>query len=78
MPFRQAHEVAGRAVKAADDAGVPLWELDLASVDPTLDGSREALSVEAALAARSHPGGTAPTAVAEQLEQARVALGHFR
>jgi argininosuccinate lyase len=78
MPFRQAHEVAGRAVKAADQAGVPLWELDLAGVDPVLAGAREALSVDAALAARSHPGGTAPDAVAEQVVGAREALAQYR
>jgi argininosuccinate lyase len=75
MPFRQAHEVAGRAVRAADDAGVALWELDLSSVDPALHaGALEALTVEAALAARSHPGGTAPDAVRAQIEAAREAL----
>jgi len=77
MPFRQAHEVAGRAVKAADEAGLALWELDLADVDPVLDGAHEALSVDAALVARDHPGGTAPSAVAEQLSQARAALADF-
>jgi argininosuccinate lyase len=78
MPFRQAHEVAGRAVKAADQAGVPLWELDLVGVDPVLAGGGEALSVDAALAARSHPGGTAPEAVAQQVAGAREALAQYR
>ena len=78
MPFRQAHEVAGRAVKAADEAGVALWDLDLAAVDPALAGGHEALSVDAALAARSHLGGTAPDAVAAQLSQAREVLAQYR
>ncbi len=79
MPFRQAHEVSGRAVKAADAAGVPLWELDLASVDPALsDEARQALTVDAALAVRAHKGGTAPQAVADQLAAAREVLGTFR
>ena len=52
MPFRQAHEVSGRAVKAADEAGVQLWEVDLPAVDPALTPRAvEALSVDAALAA---------------------------
>jgi argininosuccinate lyase len=79
MPFRQAHEVSGRCVKAADEAGVPLWEVDLASVDSSL--SQKALSsltVPAALAARSHKGGTAPAAVAEQLAAAREILAGLR
>ena len=75
MPFRQAHEVSGRAVAAADAAGLPLWEIDRAAVDPALDATaREALSVPAALAARDHQGGTAPTRVREQLAQARQVL----
>ncbi len=75
MPFRQAHEVSGRAVRAADEAGVALWELDLAAVDPALTAQAlDALSVPAALAARNHRGGTAPAAVAEQLARARVEL----
>ncbi len=78
MPFRQAHEVAGRAVKAADEAGVALWELDLAGVDPALDGGQEALSVASALSARSHPGGTAPEAVAAQVHSAREELSAYR
>ncbi len=78
MPFRQAHEVSGRAVKAADAQGVALWEVDLAAVDPALAGAQEALSVDAALLARSHRGGTAPAAVAEQLAQARVEVDAYR
>jgi argininosuccinate lyase len=79
MPFRQAHEVSGRAVKAADAAGVPLWELDLASVDSALsEDALEALSVPAALAARNHRGGTAPESVAEQLARARASLDAYR
>ena len=78
MPFRQAHEVSGRAVKAADAEGVALWEVDLAAVDPALADAREALSVDAALTVRSHRGGTAPSAVAEQLAQAAVELDAYR
>ena len=79
MPFRQAHEVSGRAVKTADEAGVALWELDLPSVDPALTAQAlDALSVPAALAARNHRGGTAPAAVAEQLARARVVLESYK
>ncbi len=79
MPFREAHEVAGRAVKSADAAGVQLWELDFSAVHPALsDGARAALSVQAALAARAHAGGTAPDAVRAQLTAAREELAAFR
>ncbi len=79
MPFREAHEVSGRCVKAADEAGVPLWELDLAAVDPALsDEALSALTVDAALAARGHKGGTAPAAVLAQLARARESLNGYR
>jgi argininosuccinate lyase len=79
MPFRQAHEVSGRAVRAADEAGVQLWEIDLTSVDPALGpGAYEALSVAAALAARAHRGGTAPEAVADQVASARKEVDAYR
>jgi len=79
MPFREAHEVSGRCVKVADESGVPLWELDLAAIDPALsDEALSALTVEAALAARAHKGGTAPTAVLAQLARAREALDAYR
>jgi argininosuccinate lyase len=67
MPFRTAHEVSGRAVQAADAAGQQLWEIDLAAVDP----------VPAALAARDHRGGAAPSAVAAQIVRARTALAEY-
>ena len=79
VPFRSAHEVSGAAVRAADDAGVQLWELDLAAVDPSLsDEALESLTVAAALAARNHVGGTAPQAVKSQLVRAREILDTYR
>ncbi len=79
MPFRQAHEVSGAAVRAADEAGLQLWELDLAGVDPALSADAvQALTVQAALAARDHQGGTAPAAVITQLERARAQLDSYR
>ena len=75
MPFRQAHEVAGACVRAAEVRGVELWELtddELAAVSPALQPQvRERLSAEAAVAARSRHGGTAPVRVREQLDQLR-------
>ena len=29
MPFREAHHITGRAVRLADEARVPLWDLPL-------------------------------------------------
>ncbi|MEI2644126.1 MAG: hypothetical protein V9G10_17960 [Candidatus Nanopelagicales bacterium] len=59
-------------------AVVPLWELNLAQVDPRLAGAAECLTVDAALAARNHPGGTAPEAVAQQLAGARKQVDQYR
>jgi argininosuccinate lyase len=78
MPFRTAHEVSGRAVKAADEAGRQLWEIDLSAVHPALtEQAGEALSVQAALDARDHRGGTAPRAVQEQVARARRELAGY-
>jgi argininosuccinate lyase len=71
VPFREAHEVSGRAVRRCDELGCELWELsdaDLAAVDSRLTADvRSVLSVRGALEARSAYGGTAPARVAEQL-----------
>lgn len=70
MPFREAHEVSGAAVKYCDERQCELDELtaeDLSAIDPRLtEDVLEVLSVEGALAARSTRGGTAPKRVAEQ------------
>jgi argininosuccinate lyase len=76
VPFRDAHEVSGACVAAAEARGVELWELtddELAAASEHLSPDvREVLSAEAALASRSRPGGTAPQRVREQLERARA------
>jgi argininosuccinate lyase len=68
VPFRDAHERAGRAVRAAIELGVELEELsasarkELIPELAKLDLAKE-LSVEAVLARRSALGGTAPKRV---------------
>jgi argininosuccinate lyase len=73
VPFREAHEVSGRAVLRCEELGCELWELsddDLAALDPRLTPEvREVLSVRGALEARSAYGGTAPVRVGEQLAE---------
>ncbi|MDR2347819.1 MAG: argininosuccinate lyase [Bifidobacteriaceae bacterium] len=82
VPFRQAHQVAGRAVRAADEAAKELWELtaeELSSVDPRLTPDvRQVLTLAGALAARDGIGGTAPARVRQQLAAARAAAAAFR
>jgi argininosuccinate lyase/amino-acid N-acetyltransferase len=71
VPFRVAHERAGKAVRAAIELGVELEELpanDRKQLLPelaTIDLSRE-LSVDAVLSRRSAIGGTAPNRVLEE------------
>ncbi len=69
IPFREAHHITGRAVKAAEEAGLMLDALPLATlqaIDPRIDeGVRAILSVESSVASRRSHGGTAPARVAE-------------
>lgn len=79
VPFREAHHVAGRAVRLADERKVALWELGLDQLR-TLDerigeGVFAVLSLDASVKSRTSPGGTAPSAVKKRIEAARKALG---
>jgi argininosuccinate lyase len=75
LPFREAHEVVGRVVRHAIDAGLPLDAIDVATLkrfSPLIDADvSAAITVEASLAARGVTGGTAPAAVRRALELAR-------
>jgi argininosuccinate lyase len=67
VPFREAHHITGRAVKAAEAAGAGLDSLsleELRAIDPRIDGRVfDVLSVEASVASRRSEGGTAPALV---------------
>jgi argininosuccinate lyase len=73
VPFRDAHEVAGAAVRAAETRGAGLQDLtddELAAISPELTPQvREVLDVAGSLASRDGRGGTAPARVAEQRER---------
>ena len=75
MPFREAHHVTGRAVKAAEDKGCKLAELplaDLQAIEPRITGDIfQVLTVEASVGSRLSFGGTAPTRVREAVAAAR-------
>lgn len=78
VPFREAHEVVGRAVRLAEDEGLTLatlgWER-LQSLHPAFGPDVEAIfSWEASVEARGVPGGTARRAVLSQLTAARRAI----
>jgi argininosuccinate lyase len=85
VPFREAHELAGAAVRRCEELGCDLPELSddqLAEVSAHLTPDvREVLTVEGSVTSRDGRGGTAPARVREQLaellagvEAARAAL----
>ncbi len=78
VPFREAHEITGAAVRKCENSGRELEDLTLEEwkkLDARFDeGVFEAVSVEGSVAARQSAGGTAPIRVAEQLERAKALL----
>jgi len=82
VPFREAHEIAGASVRAAEEHGVELWDLsedDLLGVSDRLTPDvRTVLSLAGSLDSRSAFGGTAPARVREQLDELQVMLAEQR
>jgi argininosuccinate lyase len=78
VPFREAHEIVGRLVRARLAAGKDLGGITLAelrAIDPRFgDDAVAAVDVAHSLAARRSPGGTAPERVRAALAEARAAL----
>jgi argininosuccinate lyase len=77
-PFRDAHEVVGRAVRLCIDSGRDLTELsldELKGFSATIESDVfDVLSVEGSVAARDHIGGTAPAQVRKAVLRARKQL----
>jgi argininosuccinate lyase len=75
LPFRDAHEIVGRAVRRAEELGVDLAQLPLAELQSfsSLLGEEvfAVLTVDGSLAARAHIGGTAPKQVLAAISRAR-------
>jgi argininosuccinate lyase len=71
VPFREAHELSGAAVKQAESRGVELWDLtdeEYGAISEHLTPEvRTVLSTEGSLNSRNSQGGTAPAAVERQL-----------
>ncbi|MDZ7894670.1 MAG: argininosuccinate lyase [Sphingobium sp.] len=78
VPFREAHHITGRAVKAAEEAGCGLSDLPLETlqgIDPRVGTSvYDVLSVEASVASRASHGGTAPSQVRKAIAAARASM----
>lgn len=81
IPFREAHHITGRAVKAAEDAGCQLDGLSLdalQAIDPRIDARVfDVLSVEASVSSRTSLGGTAPARVQAAAEAALQEIGQW-
>ena len=79
VPFRDAHEIVGKAVKRGLDTGRDLLEMsvaELAEFSPAIEVDvMDVLSLEGSVAARDHLGGTAPKQVKEAVRRARIRLG---
>jgi argininosuccinate lyase len=82
VPFRVAHEAAGRcvAVAEADDKDlVDLTDEELAEINPALTPAvRDVLTVPGSLASRDAIGGTAPVRVTEQIAALRGTIATDR
>ena len=79
VPFREAHHLTGRIVKAAEERGCDLADLPievLQAIDERIGKSvYDVLGVDASVRSRTSYGGTAPARVREQIAAAKEALG---
>ncbi len=79
IPFRDAHEITGKAVRLAVRSGRDLADLsldELRAFSPLIESDiLEVLTLEGSVAARDHVGGTAPGQVLAAIARARRRLG---
>ena len=78
VPFRDAHEAVGRAVRSAMETGRDLSEMtldELRAFSPAIERDVfGVLTLEGSVAARNHPGGTAPVQVRAAIARAKAGL----
>ena len=78
VPFRESHEAVGRVVREAEDRGQSIMDLSptvLREIHPDFPEELGSLfSWETSVEARAVPGGTARSAIEDQLVQAKGAL----
>ncbi len=78
VPFREAHEIVGKVLRAAEQEGKSIREMPLERLrefSPAFGPSLStALTLESALARRATRGGTAPGAVRSALQDFKVRL----
>jgi argininosuccinate lyase len=80
IPFREAHEIVGKAVRYGVESGKDLSDMTLpelhAFCDRIGDDIFQVLTLEGSVAARNHLGGTAPAQVRAAVARARARLGN--
>ena len=78
VPFREAHEIVGKVLRAAEKEGKSIREMPLERLkefSPAFGRDLStALTLESALARRAVAGGTAPGAVRSALEDFKARL----
>ena len=78
LPFRDAHEVVGKAVAHGIEAGLDLADMELATLQgfcPDIGAEVfDVLTLEGSIAARDHLGGTAPGQVSAAAKRALALL----
>jgi argininosuccinate lyase len=78
LPFRDAHEAVAKAVRFCEQRSCDLSDLSLTQLrdfSPLIeDDIFSVLTLEGSVAARNHPGGTAPTQVGDAIKRARDRL----
>jgi len=71
IPFRQAHDIVGKVLREAEKQNISWTALPLEvlkNISPAFEADfAKSLSVEAALAAKKVPGGTAPESVSDAI-----------
>ncbi len=81
VPFREAHGVIGRLVRACEQLGCDIGDLTLAQLQeasPLFEADAVGLTAAAAVTARDVPGGTAPRRVMEAMNAAEARLASLR
>jgi len=78
VPFRDAHAAAGQAVLAAEESESQLSDLSLSTLrsfcEKFDEDVFEVLTIDGSIKVRNHIGGTAPTQVLHQVQEARDRL----
>jgi len=78
IPFRDAHEIVGKAVQAAELAGLDLSDMSLDELrsfsDEINNDVFDVLTLEGSVNARDHIGGTAPNQVRAAIKRVRKAF----